>query len=198
MNTKDFTDFCVELNEDCIRRQDLEKEIISDDNAFLAYAYIKNMSISDAGDVLLFCSCLNVLNTYVKQPNRKIGYAFKKELDHLVGLLLNVDIKDVLVDLQKEGKNSLLVVAVAGIQFSFHNVPVNKDMVRFNKSKGVTLKWDGVRKQMCARSIFESVKENKTRCSNSTFRGKNLEEKINVMYGKYKEGKVDFQTLATL
>lgn len=116
----------------------------------------------------------------------------------MVGLLLNVDIKDVLVDLQKEGKNSLLVVAVAGIQFSFHNVPVNKDMVRFNRSKGVTLEWDGVRKQMCASSIFESVKENKTRCSNSTFRGKNLEEKVNVMYGKYKEGKVDFHTLATL
>ncbi len=57
MNTKDFTDFCFELNEDCIRKQDSEKEIISDDNAFLADAYIKNMSISDAGDVLLFCSC---------------------------------------------------------------------------------------------------------------------------------------------
>lgn len=80
MNTKDFTDFCIELNENCIRRQDLEKEIISDDNAFFAYTYIKNMSISDAGDVLLFCSCLNVLNTYVKQPNRKIGYAFLKRI----------------------------------------------------------------------------------------------------------------------
>lgn len=26
---------------------------------------------------------------------------------------------------------------VAGIQFSFHNVPVNKDMVRLNSSEGV-------------------------------------------------------------
>ena len=140
----------------------------------------------------------NVLNTYVKQPNRKIGYALKKELDYLVGVLLNVDIEDVLVDLQKEGKNSLLVVEVAGIQFSFHNVPVNKDMIQFSRSKAEKLEWDGVRKQMCANSIFESAKKNKTRCSNSTFRGKNLEEKVNVMFRKYKEGKVDFQTLVTL
>ena len=91
-----------------------------------------------------------------------------------------------------------MVVEVAGIQFSFHNVPVNKDMIQFSRSKAAKLEWDGVRKQMCANSIFESVKKNKTRCSNSTFRGKNLEEKVNVMFRKYKEGKVDFQTLVTL
>lgn len=43
MNTEEFTDFCYGLNEECIRRQEFEKELISDDNAFLAYAYIKNM-----------------------------------------------------------------------------------------------------------------------------------------------------------
>lgn len=119
---------------------------------------LKICLISDAGDVLLFCSCLNLLNTYVKQPDRRIGYTFKKELNYLTDLLLNVDVKDVLLDLQKDGKNSLLVVDVVGIQFSFHNVSVNTDMIQVNKSKGIKLEWDGVRKQVCAKFIFERVR----------------------------------------
>lgn len=35
MNTNDFKGFCDNLNADCICRQDLEKELITDDNAFL-------------------------------------------------------------------------------------------------------------------------------------------------------------------
>lgn len=193
----EFERFCREMNKSCLALQEGPKEIVSGEEAFLAYAYIRQMRIADAGDVILFCAAMNLLNTYVKQDQDDIGYGFKGETDHLVGVLWNAPIADVKVDYQRDKGMSLLVVDIFGLQFSFHNIGITEELKKLD-AQHVTenaLKWDGVRKQMCASTLFGRARENMLRRSNETFRGKDLEKKIVKMLGNYREGKMTFSDL---
>lgn len=188
-----FIEFCDELNRKCISLQLLPKEVISHEEAFEAYSYLKNMKLQNSGDILIYCSALNLLNTYVKQKDKKIGYGFKRELGYLVGIALNLDIEDILYDLQTEEKNSLMIVQVGSVQFSFHNIDVTKEVKtlkeRYNCRR---IEWDGIRKQNCASSIWRYAIKNNLRTCNLTYRGKNLNNKITKMTERYKNGEIDF------
>ena len=194
MNYDNFYVFCHEINKLCITHQNEEKEIISDKDAFEAYSYIKYMSIYDTGDVLLYCTCLNLLNTYVKQPDCKINYKFKNEIGYLIDVLLNTQIQDIYLDCQKDNSNPLIILEIAGVQFSFHNIPnYSLKAITKNTSYKKDIEWDTIRKQMCAKSLFNAVKENKIRYSNLTFRNKNLNKRIEDLSAKYDQNKIGFE-----
>ena len=182
------------INDQCIYRQEFDKEFVADDVAYEAYATVKNMKIVDAGDALLYCAAMNLLNTYVKQPNSKIGYGFKEDIHYLTSVLLNLDIDDVFVDYQDA--ESLLVIQIFSIQFSFHYVKKrNEIMYLCNSRHYKELVWDGIRKQKCAVSLYNAVKENSIRTCNLTFRGKSLTDKITRRITVYREGKSTFKDL---
>lgn len=195
--TSGFERFCRELNALCLALQDAPREVLSEEDAFKAYAYIKHMRIADAGDVVLFCAAMNLLNTYVKQDQDDIGYAFKQETEHLVGILWNVPIDDVLVDYQMDKGSSLLVVEIFGLQFSFHQIQKTEELKKLD-AQNVTenvLKWDGVRKQMCAKTLFDRAAANRERRCMETYRGKDLEEKIESMLANFRKGTMGFGEL---
>ena len=194
INVTDFEKYTEQVNNLCIDLQDLDKEIVEDALAYEAYAIIKNISIEDAGDVLLYCSSMNLLNTYVKQKNSKIGYGFKDDIHYMTNALLNLDIDDVFLDYQDS--ESLLVVQIFSIQFSFHYVKKESEIISLcNSHHHKELEWDGVRKQKCAVSLFEKTRSNTLRTCGLTYRGKNLNDKIARMMSVYQEGKSDFKSL---
>lgn len=189
-----FESFVQSLNDKCIEKQELDKEIVPANVAYEAYAIVKNIRIEDAGDVLLYCASMNLLNTYVKQPDSMIGYAFKEDIHYMTSVLLNLDIDDVFIDYQD--REALLIVQIFSIQFSFHYVKKRNEIVRLCNSRHFKeLIWDGVRKQKCAVSLFSHAKENTERFCNLTYRGKALDEKIDRMMTVYRSGKSTFKDL---
>ena len=182
------------LNTTCIELQECDKEIVSADTAYEAYAIIKNIKIEDAGDALLYCASMNLLNTYVKQKNSEIGYGFKNDIHYMTSVLLNLDIDDVYIDYQDA--ECLLVVQIFSIQFSFHYVKKKNEIIQLCHSRHYKeMLWDGVRKQKCAVTLFQLARQNEDRICNLTYRGKSLSDKIARMMLVYWEGKSSFRDL---
>lgn len=133
-----------------------EKEVISKTQSEKAKDIISSLYISDEKDVLLFCSALNLLNTYVKQADSDIDYAFKGAIGRLLIALRNSFINNIQLDYFPK-QNSLLIVQIHNIQFSFHCLRKTKLLFDMVQKYSSTLEWDGLRKQSCAGKIFNIV-----------------------------------------
>lgn len=189
-----FEILCNEINDVCKSLQEEEKEEVTDLKAFRAYSYIKNMYLNDVGDTLLFCASMNLINTYVKQENSKLGYRFKTEFSYLISICANVGIQDMKIYLDKESRNQLLLVQFGKLQFSFHNVPLTNELLELsNGILEMEFEWDGIRKQQCANTIFDMAENNRDRRCFKTFRGKDLDRKINSLVNKFEQGKIGFE-----
>ena len=188
-------DYARKMNEVIISKQDGEKEIVSEIDIVKACTYLDNMALRSRGDMLLYCASLNLCNTYVKQPDSKIGYLFKNELGFLLAIAINTDIEGVFFDIQ-EDKGSLLVVQIANIQFSFHNVSRYKlGKITRKPSLLKSIEWDGVRKQKCANTVFYLAEANPFEITGKTFRGKSLADKVERTVETYLDGKRSFSDI---
>lgn len=186
-----FRLFCDELNNACIRLQDADKEYITDEEAFMAYTYIKIMKLELAGDFLLFLACINLLNTYVKQDNAKIGYSFKREIDYFIEICLRKNNKILRINEEDDGsKGNLLMIQINNVQFSFHSIKYRYDDMELD----TTIKWDGIRKQKCALTVYKMCRENKLLRSNITYRGDNLDKTVDRYLDNYRNGNMDFNS----
>ena len=153
---KNLKTYCENLNELCARNQTV-KEVVSREEADRAMAYAKEMPLVQAGDVLLFCSAINLMNTYVKQGNKKtFGYFFKGYVPRLLERLEERPMEGVRFCNQIDGRNALTMVEVCGVQFSFHCVPGTR-----KRLSDETIPWDGIRKQMCASTLFAMAERNR-------------------------------------
>ncbi|MCR5620849.1 MAG: hypothetical protein K6G18_03240 [Treponema sp.] len=145
-----------------------QKELVSPELGLEALTIVKRLKIRTREDVMLFCAAMNLLNTYVKQPGSDIGYFFKIYINRLFAALLKNDIPGIKVgmDIAVSRKGSAIayvIVQIDNVQFSFHQIKMS-DMA-FNlvsEHKVVTnMLFDGMRKQMCAVTVFEMVKNAK-------------------------------------
>ena len=188
---EEFKLFCDKLNDKCIKLQDKEKEYISDEDAFSSYVYVKEMKLELEGDFLLFLACLNLLNTYVKQRDAKIGYYFKKEIDYFISICIRKNNKILKINEEKDGnKGNLIMVQINNIQFSFHSAEYQDKNIILDD----TIKWDGIRKQKCALTIYNECKNNKLLRSNITYRGANLDMVVERYLNNYRKGHMDFNS----
>ncbi len=161
-----FKVYCESLNELCRSMQET-KEPVTREEADRALDYARSMDLKGAGDVLLFCSAINLMNTYVKQPGcKKFGYFFKGYVRKVFDYICLHPTEGINCNIQMDGKNSLAIVEVFGIQFSFHCVRGSKSI-----TDGTTIEFDGIRKQRCAATLFKMAE------ANQLMRGK-LEERI--------------------
>ena len=115
--------------------------------------------------MILFCASLNLLNTYVKQKNSDIGYGFKYSINRLFFALLQNHITDVKVGMdivisKKGNEIAYVIVQVDDVQFSFHQIKMTEaaHLLRERTNLIHNLEFDGLRKQMCAVSVFEMAK----------------------------------------
>lgn len=186
-----FKIFCGELNDECKRLQNSDRENISDDDAFRAYLYIKLMKIELEGDFLLFLACINLLNSYVKQDGAKIGYSFKREIDYFLEICLRKNNRMLKICEENDGsKGNLLIIQLYSIQFSFHSIKYRYSETELDKD----MEWDGIRKQKCALTIYKRCIDNKILRSNITFRGEDLLCQIEQYMDSYRKGCIDFNS----
>lgn len=187
-----FINYTKELN-DIAKNNQTEFEIITEEDVIKAIAYLNNIYIEDVGDCLIYLSALNLCNTYVKQTNSKIGYTFKKGIKSLIDTLNYRDILD--INISRENNNgTLFLFQIGEVQFSFHdekNVEINEKYLK-------ELSWDGVKKQKCAKTLFNLATNNEIRTTNKTYRGKNLKEKVEKTLKNYKDKKIDIKDLLIL
>ena len=57
-----------------------------------------------------------------------------------------------------------------------------------------TIKWDGVRKQKCALTIYNNCRSNKLLRSNITYRGADLDMVVDRYLDNYRRGYMDFNS----
>ena len=107
-----------------------------------------------------------MLNTYVKQINSDIGYGFKHYINRLFVALLRNNIPNVKlgmdIAISKKGNEiAYVIVQIDEVQFSFHEIKVTKDvhLLKENTNFVHNLEFDGLRKQMCAVSVYEMAKK---------------------------------------
>ena len=151
-----FEQYCASLNSLCESMQ-AGHEPSSEDEAYRALEYAKSMQLEQSGDVLLFCAAVNLMNAFVKQPDcRSFGYTFKAEVPRLIERLQKSPIEGVRFDCSMDGRNSLTVVEICGLQFSFHCVRVSG--LRHHDSR---IPFDGIRKQRCASTLFRLAETNR-------------------------------------
>lgn len=188
----DFLNYTKKLNDLAISLQE-ENETISDEDIVRAITYLNNIYIEDSGDCLIFLSSLNLCNTYVKQTNSKISYSFKKGIKHIIDILNQRYITDIYINRNKNN-GTLYIFQVGNIQFSFHD----EKIVEIDEKYLKDLTWDGVKKQKCAKSIFNSAIDNKIRVTNKTYRGKDLKEKVEKTLENFQTEKTNIEELLAL
>ena len=187
----EFINYTKRLNEIALSKQkEVEPELLTEEDIIKAITYINNMQIEDTGDCLIFLSALNLCNAYVKQNNSKITYSFKKCIEYFIEVLNYRNIKDIYISKIKNN-GTLFIFQIGEIQFSFHDeksVDINKQYIK-------ELSWDGIKKQKCAKTIFNSAINNKIRVTNKTYRNQDLDEKISKTIENYKQEKNDINDL---
>ena len=184
-----FLEYTKELNELVINFGDKE-EIIDEEDLIKAIFYMNNMYIDDTGDCLIFLSALNLCNSYVKQDKSRIGYTFKKGIEYIINVLNYRDIKDIYVG-NSNNNGNLYIFQIGDIQFSFHD----EKKVEINEKYLKDLSWDGVRKQKCAKYIFEMAIKNEIRVTNKTYRGNQLNKKLDETLENYRMKKIKIEDL---
>lgn len=156
----------IEINELVSKRMEAGiKEKVSSDLCFEALSIVKNQMVYTKEDVIRFCAALNLLNTYVKQPDSKIGYDFKGCINRLFIALMMQNIPGVKVGMEiaptKKGSEvAYVIVQIDDVQFSFHQIKLTKNAYLLKKNTDIVqnLEFDGLRKQVCAVSIYEMTK----------------------------------------
>jgi len=187
----EFIKYNKKLNEIALSKQkETQLELLDEEDAIKAITYLNHMLIEDTGDCLIFLSALNLCNAYVKQNNSKITYSFKKCIEYFLEVVNYKNIKDLYVYKDKNN-GTLFIFQIGEIQFSFHD----EKPVEINKQYIKELSWDGIKKQKCSKTIFNSSIENKIRVTNKTYRNQNLHEKVLKTLENYKQEKTDINDL---
>ena len=199
-----FCEYCKKLNEKCIAAQKGEKEIVTEENAFIATVINRSLKPIKAGDFLLFAAALNVLNTYVKQDNNKksYGYYFKKNAEVFARLLCETEIPEIRIDLQQSWGMPYLLVDIAGIQCSFHQIPVEGEIAlleeKHKQNGGNLFEFDGVKKQMCANTLLLGALENIYLREDRTIFDDNLNDELETFLNLYRNGDITLSQIRFL
>ena len=180
------------MDDNLIYKAITEQEIISDIDVVKAYAILYHAQVENEDDVYLFLSCINLLSTYAKQNKKKISYSFKSRIFFLNELLAYNDFENIKVSYFYTKAQSLYMVQVKDVQFSFHNVIIEKGAWDLLKKYQAQLSWDGIRKQMCAKTVFDTAlsKENLT---NKTRDYLDLKEFLDKKVEDYNKGLIKIE-----
>ena len=148
------------MSDNLIYQNIKEPEIVSDIDVVKAYLILYHAQIDNEYDVYLFLASINLLSTYAKQNKKKISYSFKSRLFFLNELLAYNEFNNIKVSYFYTKASSLYMVQVFDVQFSFHNVIIEKGAWNLLKKYQAQLSWDGIRKQMCAVTCFNTILNN--------------------------------------
>lgn len=171
-----FKDELKEFNSVVIAMQENEeREYITDEEAVAAINILSFIKYNKVPDAFLACAAFNLLNVYVRQENNDFSFKFRMHIHNLLKGIEDINQpKAIRVDYDNSDLK-LLIVQFWDFQFSFGQVRFDKQIESLLSSK--QLKWDGIRKQKCAATIFNFA-INSSWLSDETLSGEMLTEKV--------------------
>ena len=164
-------------------------EIVDVIDCVKAYAILYHAQVVNSYDVYLFLASINLLNTYVKQNKKAISYSFKSRIYFINELLAHNDISDIKVNYLYTKKEQLYMFSVLDVQFSFHGIIIEKGIWDMLKKYQSQFSWDGIRKQVCAKTVFNTILAKKELTA-LTRDFRNLYEYLDEVVEKYKNGSI--------
>ena len=165
------------------------QEVIDIIDVVKAYAILYHAQVNNTYDIYLFLACINLLNTYVKQNKKAISYSFKSRIFFINELLAHNDFSDVKVNYLFSKKEQLYMFMVFDVQFSFHGIIIEKGIWDMLKKYQSQFSWDGIRKQKCAKTVFDTIlKKNEITALTRDFR--NLFEYLDEIVKRFENGEV--------
>lgn len=184
-----FINFTKELN-NYAKNYNLDNEIISNEDIILAIYYINNLYIETELDVLIFLSALNLCNAYIKQNKDNISYSFKKGIGTLIKIANENHFNNLKI-YEINNSGNLYIFQIGYLQFSFHD----EKKIEIDKYYYQELKWDGIKKQPCAKTIFKRIINNDLFKQALTMQGENIYNKSNELLTSYKNNKISFEDI---
>ena len=184
-----FISFTNELN-DYAKNYTGEREIIGKEEIILAKYYINNLYIENEIDVLIFLSAMNLYNAYIKQNKYTITYSFKKNIGTLIKTINECQFNDIKI-CESIDLGHTYIFTIGNIQFSFHD----EKRIEIDNRYIQDIKWDAIKKQPCAKTLFLRIINNDEAKLSLTTTGENIYEKSNELLENYKQNKVSFEDI---
>ena len=86
---------------------------------------------------------------------------------------------------------NLYIFQIGYLQFSFHD----EKKIEIDKYYYQELKWDGIKKQPCAKTIFKRIINNDLFKQALTMQGENIYNKSNELLTSYKNNIISFEDI---
>lgn len=181
-----FKDDLQAFNNRILELQSLETpEFIKESDALAALIVLNFIKYERVPDAFLSVAALNMLNRYVKQPNTRINYKFRLHIINVLKGIEDINQKKSILLGYSPKRNNLLIIQFWNFQFSFQGEKLT-DQIHNMLSKN-NLDWDGIRKQPCAKTIFEFALANSW-ITNKTMANENLRDLIHTEQAELKKG----------
>ncbi len=127
-----------------------------------AKQYIQR-DIQSKNDVFIKLCSLNLLNATIKDKEYKIELSYgyiKPCVSRLVNFLVSHFDDGYADELYYDAQGQCIYIRCYGIQFSFHNIIVTKDISAFaNSELNNPVKWDGIRLLPISKDLFLLAKD---------------------------------------
>lgn len=127
-----------------------------------AKQYIQQ-EVQSKTDVFIQLCSLNLLNAAIKDTEYKkeLSYGYiKPSVSRLVNFLVSHPENGFADELYYDIQGQCMYIRCYGIQFSFHNIIVTKEIGVFaNSELNIPVKWDGLRLQPISKDLFFLAKD---------------------------------------
>ena len=127
-----------------------------------ATQYIQR-DVQSKNDVFIKLCALNLLNAAIKDKEYKkeLSYRYiKTRVSRLVNFLASHFENGYADELYYDAQGQCMYIRCYGIQFSFHNIIVTKEISIFaNSEKNNPVEWDGIRLQPISKDLFLLAKD---------------------------------------
>ncbi|MBU5336155.1 hypothetical protein [Intestinibacter bartlettii] len=166
------------------------KEKIDEEDVVSALVILNYIQYNSVADAFLGCAAINLINTYVKQKDSKLNYKFRRHISNVLKGIEDINKNEIIkVYFEGEKKLGMLMIVFWDFQFSFQHEKETEIIRRLQSKKDA--KWDGIRKQLCAKTIFDFSLNTKS-ISNMTQNKQDLKSFIQKEVEIYREGGYKF------
>ncbi len=167
-----------------------EVETVTDEDFIRALYYLDNLFINSEIDVLIYLSALNLCNSYAKQQTDHDVYKFKKALATIIDILNDHHLPNIKICMTNNEGN-LFIFKVHNIQFSFHD----EKKLEIDEYYHEDMEWDSIRKQPCAKTLFDKASNNALAIRSITTTGKPISLLANKLVEDYHNKVLTFEEI---
>jgi hypothetical protein len=173
------------LQKSIISQQEKLREFVSEVDVVRALNVLNYIKYRNVADIFLGCASINLINAYTRQPESKLNYIYKMKLIDLLRSIKQISDENITLSYDNRFNMQLLIINFNIFQFSFQSARFS-NLTKF-LTKGNQIEWDGIRKQICAKTIFRFALENKY-ITNQTRKCKNLRDFLDTEETDYYNG----------